>query len=310
MIVFLVALFSLFIAPKESGERWKQLDHWMQPSGKVKVLSTTAMVDDIVRQVGGDAVESTVLIMGDMDPHSYEIVKGDAEKFDFADVVFASGLGLEHGASLRYRLARHVNTVNLGDTLPEKRIVKIDGMIDPHYWTDAELFSHIVEPIVETLSTMRPDLKGEFAMRGKQVKADMLALHAELLERVAKLPEKKRYLVTSHDAFHYFARAYLGGEDRFAAPEGLAPEGQMCLADLREIIDFLSKHKIHVVFPESNLSKAALQKIENAYEKVLVANTVLYGDAMGEKGSGAETYAGMMRHNVNQICEYLTYECD
>jgi manganese/zinc/iron transport system substrate-binding protein len=129
------------------------------------------------------------------------------------------------------------------------------------------------------------------------------------------VPSNKRYLVTSHDAFNYFARAYLKDpeekewHDRFQAPEGLAPESQLSVADIIAIIHHMKKYQIKVLFPESNVSRDSIRKIvdagnENGME-LKIATTPLYGDAMGKKGDDGDTYIKMILHNGKTISLYL-----
>src|ERR1700722_8914942 len=108
---------------------------WMTQNGKLKVLSTIAMIDDLVKQVGGEYVDTNTLIKGELNPHSYQLVKGDNEKLAFADLIFYNGLGLEHGPSLQQYLHDESKTVGLGNHLlkqyPEL-ILFVDNQLDPH----------------------------------------------------------------------------------------------------------------------------------------------------------------------------------
>ena len=136
----------------------------------------------------------------------------------------------------------------------------------------------------------------------------MLQAHLEVEQELHQVPADKRYLVTSHDAFHYFTRAYLreeaAWEERCVAPEGLAPEGQLSCRDIQRVVDHLCQHKIAVVFPESNVSRDALKKITSSCgHKVRICSAPLYGDAMGMPGSGADSYLGMIRHNAKVLGE-------
>ena len=239
---------------------------------RVRVLSTTAMIGDIVSLIGGDRVSSEVLILAGIDPHSYELVRGDSEKIDEAEVLFANGLGLEHGASLRYKIETHVQPVYVGDWVQKDApdvILWEKGQLDPHIWMDVSIWARIVYPIVETLSAHDPEGAKYYEERGEIVMQDLLKLHSEIKERLQKVPSSKRFLVTSHDAFCYFARAYLADESeqeqemwrmRFMAPEGLAPDGQLGLMDLKIVLDHLIANEIEVVFPESNVSRDSLYK--------------------------------------------------
>jgi manganese/zinc/iron transport system substrate-binding protein len=284
----------------------------MRPNGKMKVLSTTAMIDDIVQSVGGDRVDHLALIIGEVDPHSYELVKGDDEKIAGAQVIFYNGLGLEHGASLRYAIEHHPLAISLGDCVQKsapKSILSKEHTLDPHIWMDISLWVFTVDPIAETLSKMDPDAGDFYRVRAAALKEKMLQEHQAIQRAFSAVPENKRYLVTSHDAFHYFTRAYLAAASerehsewskRCDAPEGLAPDGQLSAADIQEIVEHLLRHRIEVVFSESNVSTDSLKKILDACKRkghaVRISPQPLYGDATGGK-----EYLGMIRHNADVI---------
>lgn len=295
------------------------IEVWGEQNGKVKVLSTTAIIDNIVGEIGGDRIDHIPLITGEIDPHSYELVKGDDEKLSMAKIIFYNGLGLEHGASLRYQLGRHSHAICLGNVILKEDpdlILRDHHEIDPHIWMDISLWSKIVDPIVGALSQIDPEGAELYSHRGDILRKKMLGEHQRIYEQLQRIPQEKRYLVTSHDAFNYFARAYLATPDetsmsewkkRFDAPEGLAPEGQLSTSDIQAVIDHLIKYHIQVVFPESNISRDSLKKVVHAcaYKglEVKISKGVLYGDAMGSKGSGADTYLEMMGHNADVLVE-------
>lgn len=276
---------------------------------KLRVLSTTAMIGDIVDQIGGDRISNSLLIQGAIDPHSYELVKGDDEKIDAAAIVFFNGLHLEHGASLQNKLSKHSFAISVGDYVLSKYAESIlfeEGQLDPHIWMDISLWAKIVEPIVESFCVKDPEGKEYYEERGKLVQEKMNQFHLALKEKLQQVPEHRRYLVTSHDAFGYFTRSYLASEEdlklntwkkRFAAPEGLAPDGQLGVMDLQKIIDYLAEYRVDVVFPESNVSRDSLKKIVFACKEknlpIRFSHNALYGDCMGESSS----YLEMIDHN-------------
>lgn len=290
-----------------------RLSDWMKEDGKVKILSTTAQIGDLVVEIGGDRVDVWVLIQGDLDPHSYEIVKGDGEKLERADLIFYNGLGLEHGASLSSFLKHSPKATAIGEKIskafPDK-ILKKGETIDPHIWMDISLWQKGIDPLVEALSAIDPEGALYYTERGAFLEGKMEAAHNQVLALLQKIPSNKRYLVTSHDAFHYFTRSYLAGpdekdwEERFAAPEGLAPEGQLKARDIQKIIDYLKAKRVSVLFPESNVSRDSIRKIATAGREmgleIQICSEPLYGDAM----SGL-AYLEMMQRNAATITKYL-----
>lgn len=299
------------------GMAWKD---WMQPNGKVKVLSTIAMVDDLVKQVGGDYVDSAILIKGELDPHSYQLVKGDDEKFAFADLIFYNGLGLEHGPSWQNNLDQNNRAISLGGRLMDENpnlVLYYKGQIDPHIWTDVGLWSKTVPYIVEALSQKDPAHAATYEENGAKLVEALQGVDKQVKEKLYNIPEAKRYLVTSHDAFSYFARAYMAAPNepddvwrlRFVSPEGLAPESQISTTDIQAIIEHLKHYNIHVLFPESNVNRDSIRKIVQAAKEkgltVKIAEVPLYADAMGKPDSNADSYIKMITHNADAMVAYF-----
>ena len=296
------------------------LKDWMEPNKKLKILSTTAMINDLVKQIGGEFVDTTVLIKGELDPHSYQLVKGDDEKLSFSDLIFFNGLGLEHGPSLKEYLKSHQKAISIGDKLIAEKpflLLHFKNYADPHIWMDISMWANTVPYIVEALSQKDPEHAETFRQNGEKLAKLMMEAHDQVEKTLQEIPEGKRYLVTSHDAFSYFTRAYLAdkGEDektwskRFAAPEGLAPESQVSATDIQMIIDHLSKYRIHVIFPESNVNRDSIKKIVQAGKQkgldIFMSEIPLYADAMGKAGSDGDTYLKMIQHNAKVIGDNL-----
>lgn len=283
-----------------------------EQTNKKKVLSTIAQIGDLVAQIGGDRIESQVLVRGELNPHSYELVKGDDEKIAQSQIIFYNGLGLEHGASVSAMLASHPNALAVGEKIGQIRpdsILWKGNQIDPHIWMDISLWQEAVDPIADRLSSMDPEGTEYYQARAAALKQEMSNSHEKVYQKLQSIPSEKRFLVTSHDAFHYFTRSYLAdpGETdwakRFAAPEGLAPDGQLNPIDLQKIVTHLNEYHIEVLFPESNVSRDSIRKIAAAGKQLgldlRICREALYGDAM--RG----TYLEAMEHNAQAIAHCL-----
>jgi manganese/zinc/iron transport system substrate-binding protein len=324
---FLAAVFFLLSTLSgcslgDASNHAQAFQQWMTPNGKVKVLSTIAMIDDLVKQVGGDHVDTLVLIKGELDPHSYQLVKGDDEKLAFADLIFYNGLGLEHGPSLQNYLLGHGKALPLGNKIMDANpdlILYYKGQLDPHIWMDISIWQKAIPFIVDVLSQKDPYHEEDYRANGAQLMQSLSEAHRDVKNLLQEIPPSKRYLVTSHDAFNYFARAYLAADgddekmwqERFIAPEGLAPESQISTTDIQETINHLQRYKITVIFPESNINRDSIRKIVLAAREkglnVKIADVALYADAMGSKGSDGDTYIKMIHHNAKIIAEYLKH---
>lgn len=320
-LIIIIIILTFLLLLLWGGRNQPLNSHWNEQNGKLKVLNTTAMIDDIVKQVGDGYVDTLTLIKGDLDPHSYQLVKGDDEKFSAADLIFYNGLGLEHGPSLQQHLMTSNKAIGLGNLIRKEEpaaIIYLNGQMDPHIWLDVSLWKKIIPFIVQALSQKDPAHAKEFVENGKKVMEEMLKAHHEAREILQSIPKEKRYLVTSHDAFNYFTRAYLAADDeksmeqwssRFAAPEGLSPESQLSSTNIREIMEHVLKYNILVLFPESNVSRDSIMKIIEVAKShgvdLIIADPSLYADAMGEPASDGDTYLKMIKHNVKTIAEYL-----
>lgn len=275
---------------------------------KPKVIATTAMIGDLVRQIAQDKIETSVLITGEIDPHSYELVKGDSAKLKSASVVFYQGLGLEHGASLVAYLKTAPNTCAVGDVLQNHHADKLiyqDGYLDPHVWLDLDLWKNIVPVIKEKLIAVSPENAEFFEKNAQELILKMEELDSSILKLLQEVPEHKKYLVTSHTAFSYFTRRYIAGGDewfnRHIAPEGLAPESQISLYDVEKVVSYITTYGISVIFTESNVSQDTINKIIDVCKKsgfnIKCAEKPLFGDALfDEKG-----YLDMMWHNATLL---------
>lgn len=323
MRVFICLICVLFLWGCGGAPRGKSsLSAWMEETGRVKVLSTTEIVGDLVRLIGAERVDHIALIAPDLDPHSYELVKGDEEKLSRADLIFCHGLGLEHGASLHHRLQTEKKVLSVGAEIQKRvgeRILFQGSEIDPHVWMDISLWKEAVEPIVFFLSQFDPEGEALYRENGKRLEEKLTLLDQEIKEKISFVDQEKRYLITTHDAYNYFARRYLAPQneissgkwrERLAAPEGLSPEGQIGFTDLQNVIDFIEAHQIRVVYPEANLSHASLGKIVEVSRAighpVAISKRYLYGDTYGSllgEQKKAEDYFEMMRINTDTLCE-------
>lgn len=314
-------LCTLITACTTQNKQASALSEWIKDQDKVKVLATTKMIADIAEAVGKDRVAVFTLIHSNLDPHTYELVKGDDEKFLRADLILYNGLGLEHSPSIYHLLTSCRYAYSIGDTIekqtPEK-ILWVDGKQDPHIWMDVSMWMLSCDIIADKLSSLDPESTDFYRENATALKKQMQKLHDDVYTDMQSIPPDMRYLVTSHDAFNYFTRAYLATADerentnwkkRFQAPEGLAPDALLSTTDIHAILQHLSLFNINVLFLESNVSPDSINKIVSSGMKkglsLTIAHAVLYADAMGEAGSDGDTYFKMIKHNAQVILEHL-----
>jgi len=278
------------------------------PSGKPLVVCTTGMVADLARSIGGDRVEVRALMGPGVDPHLYKASPGDVRLLESASMVLYSGLHLE-GRMLEpiKAMAKFKPVIAIGEAVPvdQRRTFEGGHDGDPHVWMDASLWSLAALRMRDELIKLAPADKDGFTARAEQIAAQMAELHVWAKRRLAQIPPDRRVLVTAHDAFNYFGRAY-GVE--VMAIQGVSTDSEAGLRDMNALVETLVSRKIKAVFVETSVPQRTIQALVEgckARGHEIVIGGELYSDALGGPGSGAETYAGMLRHNVETIAKAL-----
>jgi manganese/zinc/iron transport system substrate-binding protein len=278
--------------------------------GKIQATTTTTMITDLVRQIGGDKVEVTGLMGPGVDPHLYRASQGDVAALRDADVVFYNGLFLEgQMGDILVKTGQQTPTVQVTEGIPEEDLLEspqYEGQFDPHVWFDATLWRMTVDPVVKQLSELDPDSASEFEQRGEEYKRQIDELHSFVEEEISSIPEDQRVLVTAHDAFSYFGRQY-GMEVR--GLQGISTESEAGSRDVQELAEFLAENEIKAIFVESSVPPETIEAVQDATRdkgwEVEIGGE-LYSDAGGDEGTEAETYIGMFRENVETITKALT----
>jgi manganese/zinc/iron transport system substrate-binding protein len=245
-----------------------------------------------------------------VDPHLYKPTRDDIRDLMSGDLIVSVGLLLEGRMEETIsRLSERQRVLVLGSSIPPGMLL-IDeegsgGHPDPHVWMDASLWSRSVPAIVTALSEGQPEYAGEFAARGAALLAELSALHEFGVACLQSVPEERRVLVTSHDAFRYFGRAY-GVE--VLGVQGISTESEAGLLRVNELVDLLVSRGVSAVFSETSVSQKNMQAlIEGAGSRgwQVVLGGELFSDAMGESGTSAGTYAGMLEHNLTTVTRAL-----
>lgn len=273
----------------------------------LRVVATTTVVADFVRQIAGDRVEVDCLMAAGIDPHSYKATPRDADRLARADLVVASGLHLEGKlADLLERLSRRVPVIAVADAIPVDRLLDAGaGLHDPHVWFDAALWSLGVPAIAERLTQLDPPNAEAYREAGRAYAERLVALDGELRESLAEIPLERRVMVTAHDAFRYFGRAY-GIE--VVGIQGTSTESEAGLGDINRLVDLVVTRKLPAVFVETSVSDrnvAALCEGARARGHIVRLGGRLYSDSLDAPGSGAGTLEEALRANVATVVSAL-----
>jgi manganese/zinc/iron transport system substrate-binding protein len=280
--------------------------------GKPLVVATTTIVADLVRQVAGDRVTIDCLMGDGIDPHSYKATPRDADRLRAADLVVASGLHLEGKlADLLEKLADRVPVVAVADSLPRDQLLDAGaGFHDPHVWFDARLWSGCIPAVEKALVAIDPAGAAEYGRRADAHRRELEAADEAVRRTIAAIPPSRRVLVTAHDAFRYFGRAY---RIEVVGVQGTSTESEAGLNDVNRLVGLLVERGIPAVFVETSVSDrnvAAL--VEGAAvggHKVAIGGR-LYSDSLGAAGSGAETLVGAVEANARTIAAALDGAAD
>lgn len=276
----------------------------------IRVVATTGMVADVVRNVGGERVAVETLMGAGVDPHLYKASEGDVVRLGEADVIFYSGLHLEAGmARVLERIGEHgALTVAITDGIERQRLLsppEFAEAYDPHVWFDVSLWMQTIPQVEHALARLDPGSQALYRRNAAAYRQQLVDLDAYLRGQAASLPADKRVLVTAHDAFNYFGRAY-GFEVR--GLQGISTATEASTADVTGLVDFLVQRQIPAVFIESSVPQRNVQALQEAAQArgwPLAIGGELFSDALGNPGTPEGTYIGMVRHNMDTIVAAL-----
>ncbi len=278
-------------------------------SGPLQVVCTTGMIGDAVQHIAGGKAEVRTLMRSGVDPHLYKATQGDLELLTTADVIFFNGLHLEGKMSeVLRKLSRTKKVVALADSLPSDRLMRPSGQpqaYDPHVWFDVSLWREVSLVAARALIEADPANQQAYQQHAAAYLARLDSLHRWVQERMAVLPPEQRVLVTAHDAFGYFGRAY---QVEVRGLQGISTASEYGLHDVSTLVDFLTRRHIKAVFVESSVPAKALEAVVEGCARrghIVSIGGQLYSDAMGEAGTPAGTYEGMVRANVETIVKSL-----
>jgi manganese/zinc/iron transport system substrate-binding protein len=276
---------------------------------KVRAVATTGMIADIVANVGDGRVEVTALMGPGIDPHLYKASEGDVTILSGADVIFYNGLDLEAKmADVFGKMRGAVATVAVARGIDESKLLappEFEGAHDPHVWFDVSMWMEAVGQVAGALEDLDPSHADVYRANAGSYLRGLEQLDEYVHAQADRVPEERRVLITAHDAFNYFGRAY-GFEVR--GLQGVSTAAEAGTADVGGLADFIVDRGIPAIFVESSVSPRFIEAVKAAVEakgeRVAVGGE-LFSDAMGDSGTPEGTYVGMVRHNIETVVEAL-----
>jgi manganese/zinc/iron transport system substrate-binding protein len=274
-----------------------------------KAVTTIGMIADVAANVAGECLAVEAMMGSGVDPHLYKASAGDVRTLRQADAILYSGYSLEGQlgevlgklGEMKPTVAVSPEAIDPGDLITTQDVYGID----PHLWMDASLWSGIAPVIAGTFAEIAPDCAADMESRAGTYGEQLAALHGWIEASIVSIPEPQRILVTAHDAFNYYGRAY-GIE--VAGIQGISTESEAGIADIREMVSTVVEREVPAVFVESTINPRTIQAVIDAAAErgqTIEIGGELYSDAMGETGTAGGTYIGMLVENTLTIVEAL-----
>lgn len=273
------------------------------------IVSTTAQLADMIREIGGDQVTVTSLMGEGVDPHTYRQTRRDIALMRNADLIVANGLYLEAQLeSLLETLADQQSVILLGELLPPSQLLRhatYTGKYDPHIWMDVGLWGDAMIELAAEMGRLWPELASSFTAKADNYYTRLMTLDRFVEQIISSIPDDARVLITAHDAFQYFSRAYNIDVEGI---QGLSTESEAGLKRVEDLVSLIVDRGIGAVFVESSVADRnvrALVEGAAAQSHPIVIGGSLFSDAMGAPGTYEGTYIGMLDHNATTIAVAL-----
>ncbi|TCK98619.1 manganese/zinc/iron transport system substrate-binding protein [Natranaerovirga hydrolytica] len=279
-------------------------------SDALKVVTTTTMITDLVKIIGGDFVEVEGLMGSGIDPHLYKASASDVTKLQNAQLIIYNGFHLEGkiGDLLEEVELNGVSTFAVAESVDPSKLLlcdEIEGNHDPHIWFDVAMWIDAANEVTEVLSNQVPEHKEDFESNAKEYIQALNELNDHIIAQVNTISEESRILITAHDAFNYFGEAY-GFE--VLGLQGISTTSEAGTADITALADYIVQKEIPAIFIETSVPPKGVEALREAVRaqgfEVEIGGE-LFSDALGDKGTDTESYIGTVRHNIDTIVSAL-----
>lgn len=277
--------------------------------GKIKVCTTTSLIQNLVQEIGGDFLEVEYLMGPGVDPHLYKATASDIKKLRNADIIFYNGLHLEgRMIDIFEGLAEQGKSVfAITDGIDKSLLISLgkNAGYDPHVWFDPDLWSQCGQKILLELKARDAQNASHYQAQAEHYMGSLKDLYLWAKELANTLPSTSKILITSHDAYNYFGRAF---GFQVIGVQGISTVSEAGLADIVSTVDYIKKHKIKAIFVESSVSPAAIERI--AQDSGAKIGGKLFSDSLGKKGEMCDeydvgNYVGMFKYNMTTIVKNL-----
>lgn len=273
------------------------------------IVATTGMITDVVKNVGGEKVEVFGMMGAGVDPHLYKPTAKDIQKLNSAHIIFYNGLHLEAKlGDILAKMSGDTKAIAVTDDIDQIHLLssqEYEGQYDPHLWFDVTLWMKVVERVRDTLIEFDIDNEVMYQNNAERYLTQLAELHQYVKTQVERVPPAQRVLVTAHDAFNYFGKAY-GFDVR--GLQGISTVSEAAISDVQGLATFIAERRIPAIFVESSVPSRSLEAVKAAVKSKgfdVQIGGELFSDAMGNEGTSEGTYIGMVKHNIDTIVTAL-----
>ena len=303
----ILILFSIFVFAMIGCDTKKQSDD--ATSDKIRVVATIGMITDVVKNVGGEKVEVVGMMGAGVDPHLYKPTAKDIQSLNSAQIIFYNGLHLEAKlGDVLDKMTGDIKAIAVTDDINKALLLSsqdYEGQYDPHLWFDVTLWIKVVEKVRDSLTELDSDNEIAYQDNAERYLTQLTELHQYVMTQAERVPTEQRVLVTAHDAFNYFGKAY-GFEVR--GLQGISTVSEAAISDVQELATFIAERRITAIFVESSVPSRSLEAVKAAVKSKgfdVQIGGELFSDAMGDEGTPEGTYIGMVKHNIDTIVQAL-----
>lgn len=271
---------------------------------KPKVISTSTIIADLTARVGGEEIDHQDILKPGDDPHVYEPVPADSVALEKADLILYNGYNLEPGLiKMINSTAVKAKKVAVGEAITPLQLEKEGQKVpDPHVWGSAKNGIIMVEKIRDQLIELSPEDKEIFTQNAAQLIAELENLDRWIAAAIETIPPSQRQLVTTHDAFQYYAHAY--GLKVAGTLIGISTEEQPSAQTVKNLADAIKNLRVAAIFAETTINPALITTVAEE-AGVKLAPQQLYSDSIGAVGTGGDSYVKMLKENTRSIVESL-----
>ncbi len=271
---------------------------------KPLVVASASMIADMTRQMAGDKVNVRMIVPIGGDPHLYEPTPRDVQMVNNADLILVNGLTFEGWINeLIANSGTKADVVVVTEGLEPLSSQTYKNSVDPHAWMSVENGKQYARNIAQALKTLDPVNQNFYQQNLARYLGELTDLDQYILKAIASIPEKRRVLITSHDAFQYYGKRY---GIKLEAIMGISTEAEPQTSDILRVSRTIRESEVPAVFIESTINPKLIEQI--AKDNKVHIGGKLYADSLGDDNSPANTYVNMLRYNTDTIVEALSQD--